>query len=66
MELTNLDTPIETKNKVPGKSKHEFGSEVIEGFIVLQSTTYSFKNDTSKEKKIKKKTIANMKTILMQ
>ena len=55
MELTNLDTPIETNNKVPGKSKNEFGSEVRERFIGLQSTTYSFKNDTSKEKGIKKR-----------
>ena len=51
---SNLDTPIKTNNKIPGKVKHEFGSEVREGSIGLQSKTFNFKNKTSKEKKIKK------------
>ena len=54
MDLSNLDIPIKTNNKVPGKFKHEFGSKIIEGFIVLKPKTYSFKNGTSKEKGLKK------------
>ena len=54
MDLGNLDTPIKTTNKVPCKLKHEFWSEVIEGFIGLQPKTDIFKNETSKEKGIKK------------
>ena len=54
MDLSNLDTPIKTNNKVPGKFKHELDSKDIEGSIVLKSTTYSFKNGTAKEKGIKK------------
>ena len=39
MDLTNLDIPIETNNKVPGKFKHELGSRIIEEFIALSPTT---------------------------
>ena len=51
MDLSNLDTPIESYKKIPGKVKHEFGSEVREGFIGLQSKTFNFKNKNFKEKK---------------
>ena len=58
MDLSNLDTPIKTNNKVPGKFKHEFGSREIEEFIVLKLKTYSLvsqgQNRTAKEKGIKK------------
>ena len=40
MDLPNLDIPIKTKNKVPGKFKHELGSKIIEEFIVLKPKTW--------------------------
>ena len=48
--MDNLDTPIKTNKKVLGKFKQEFGSKLKEGFVGLQSKTYSFKNETSTEK----------------
>ena len=56
MDLSNLDIPIKTNNKVPGKHKHELGSMIIGEFIALSPKTYSFKNypKNSKEKGIKK------------
>ena len=56
MDLSNLDIPIKTYNKVPGKFKHELGSRIIEEFIALSPKTYSFKNypKNTKEKGIKK------------
>ena len=50
MDLSNLDTPIKTNNKVRGKFKHELGSREIEEFVVLKPKTYSFKNGTAKER----------------
>ena len=44
MDLSNLDIPIKTNNKVPGRFKHELGSRIIEEFIALSPKTYSFKN----------------------
>ena len=35
MDLSNLEIPIKTNNKVPGKFKHELGSKIIEEFIAL-------------------------------
>ena len=37
MDLSNLDNPIKTNNKIPGKFKHELGSNVTEEFLVLKS-----------------------------
>ena len=56
MDLSNLDIPIKTNNKVSGKFKHELGSRIIEEFIALSPKTYSFKNypKNTKEKGIKK------------
>ena len=56
MDLSNLDIPIKTNTKVPGKFKHELGSRIIEEFIALSPKTYSFKNypKNTKEKGIKK------------
>ena len=54
MDLSNLDKPIKTNNKIPGKFKHELGSKVIEEFVVLKPKTYSIKNYGAKEKGIKK------------
>ena len=56
MDLSNLDIPIKTNNKVPGKFKHELGSRIIEEFIALSPKTYIFKNypKNTKEKGIKK------------
>ena len=55
-DLSNLEVPIKTNNKVPGKFKHELGSRVIEEFIALSPKTYRFKNypKNTKEKGIKK------------
>ena len=55
MDLSILEKPIKTNNKVPGKFKHELRSRIIEEFIALSPQTYSFKyypNET-KEKGIK-------------
>ena len=56
MDLSNLDIPIKTNNKVPGNFKHELGSRIIEEFIALSPKTYSFKNypKNTKEKGMKK------------
>ena len=54
MDLSNLDNPINTNNKVPGKFEHELGSKIIEEFIVIKPKTYSIKNYGAKEKGIKK------------
>ena len=58
MELSNLDNPIKTNNKVPGKFKHELGSREIKEFMVLKPKTYSLvthgQNRTAQEKGIKK------------
>ena len=55
MELSNLEPPIKTNNKVPGKFKHELKSRIIEEFIALSPKTYSFKDypNKTKEKGIK-------------
>ena len=55
MDLSNLDCPIKTNIKVPGKFKHEMGSNVIEEFVALSPKTYSFKDypNKTKEKGIK-------------
>ena len=39
MDLSNLDKPIKTNNKIPGKFIHELGSKVIEEFVVLKPKT---------------------------
>ena len=54
MDLSNLDKPIKTNKKIPGKFKHELGSKVIEEFVVLNPKTYSIKNYGAKENGIKK------------
>ena len=55
MDVSNLNIPIKTNYKVPGKFKHELGSRIIEEFIALSPKTYSFKNypKNTKEKGIK-------------
>ena len=65
MDLSHLDDPIKTNNKVPGKLKHELRSREMEQLIVLKPKTYSFNNNTPKEKGIKKRTMARMKTTIM-
>ena len=51
MDVSNLDIPIKTNNKVPGKFKHELGSRIIEEFIALSPKTHSFKNYPKNTKK---------------
>ena len=55
MDSSNLEPPIKTNNKVPGKFKHEMGSKIIEEFVALTPKTYSFKDypNKTKEKGIK-------------
>ena len=55
MDLSNLDPPIKTNSKVPGKFKHELGSGMIEEFIALSPNKYSFEDypNKTKEKGIK-------------
>ena len=48
MDLSNLEPPIKTKNKVPGKFKHEMGTNVIEESVALTPKTYSFKDYPNK------------------
>ena len=43
MDLSNLEPPVKTNNKVPGKFKHELVSRIIEEFIALSPKTYSLK-----------------------
>ena len=56
MDLSDLEPPIKTNNKVHGKFKHELGSKIIEEFVLLTPKTYSFKNyaNKTKEKGVKK------------
>ena len=41
MDLSNLEPPIKTNNRVPRKFKHELGRSLIEEFIALSPKTYS-------------------------
>ena len=49
MDLSNLDTPIRTSNKVPGKFKHELGRKSIEEFIVLKPIALRMEQQKRKE-----------------
>ena len=42
MDLSNLEAPLKTNYKVPGKFKHELGSRKRDEFIALSPNTYSF------------------------
>ena len=53
MDLSNLEKPIKTNDKVPGKFKHELGSKIIEEFIAQTPKTYCF-NDYPKNTKEKR------------
>ena len=55
MDLSNLEPPIKTNIKVPGKFKLELGSRAIKEFIALSPKTYGFKDypNKTKEKGIK-------------
>ena len=55
MDLSNLEPPIKTKNKFPGKIKHELGRRIIEEFIALSPKTYSLKDYPNKTKEKGKK-----------
>ena len=61
MDLSNLEPPIKTNNKVPGKFKHELGSRIIEEFIALSPKAYSFKDLPNKPKEKVKKNCSNAK-----
>ena len=63
MDLSNLEPPIKTNNKVPGKFNHELRIKIIEEFVVLTPKTYSFKNyvNKNKEKGVKKHSTAKYK-----
>ena len=39
MDLCNLEKPIKTNNKVPGKFKYVLGSRIIEEFLALSPKT---------------------------
>ena len=56
MDLSNLEPPIKTNKKVPGKFKHEMGSRTIEEFVALTPKTFSFEDYPNK---IKEKGIKN-------
>ena len=61
MDLSNLEPPIKTNNKVPGKFKHELGSRIIEEFKALSPKAYSFKDCPNKPKEKVKKNCSNAK-----
>ena len=61
MDLSNLEAPIKTINKVPDKFKHKLRSRIIEKFIDLSSKTYSFKDYPHKTKENGKKYCSNAK-----
>ena len=61
MDLCNLDCPIETNEKVPGKFKHEMRSNVVEEFVALTPKTYSFKDYLNKTKETGIKNCNNAK-----
>ena len=50
MDLSHLEAPIKTDNKIPGKFKHELGSRLIEESMALSSKKYSFKDYPNKTK----------------
>ena len=54
MDLSNLDKPIKTNNRILSKFKHELVSKVKEEFVVLKPKICSIKNYGAKEKGIKK------------
>ena len=39
MDLSNLEPPIKTNNRVPGNFKHEMGSNIIDEFVALTPKT---------------------------
>ena len=49
-DLSNLEPPFKTNDKVPDKFKHELGSRIIEEFIALSPKTYSLKYYPNKTK----------------
>ena len=53
-DLSNLEPPIKTNKKVPGKFKHELGSRIIEEFIALPPKSNSFEDYPNKIRKKKK------------
>ena len=55
MDLSNLEPPIKTNNEVPGKSKYELGSRLIEEFKALTPKTYNFKDYPKKLKRERNK-----------
>ena len=61
MDLSDIEPPIKTNNKVPGKFKHELGSKIIEEFMILTPKPYSFKNYANKTKEKGVKTYNNAK-----
>ena len=61
MDLSNLEPPIKTNNKVPGNFKHELGRRIVEEFIALSPKTYSFKDYPNKTKEKGKKNCNNAK-----
>ena len=60
IDLSNLEPPIKT-NKVPGKFKHEMGSNIIEEFVALTPKAYSFKDNPYKTKEKGMKNCNNAK-----
>ena len=62
MDLSNLDIPIKSNNKVPGKFKHELGSRINEEFIAVSPKTYSFRNYSKTLKKKEQRSIIMLGT----
>ena len=62
IDLSNLEPPFKTNNKVPCKIKHDLGSRIIEEFIALSPKTYSFKDNPNKTKEEGIKNCNNAKT----
>ena len=61
MDLSNLQKPIKTNNKLPGKFKQELGSRIIEKFLAMSPKTYTFKGYSNKTKEKGVKNCKNAK-----
>ena len=48
LDLSNLEPPIKTNNKISGKIKQILGSRIIEEFIALSPKTFSYKDYPNK------------------
>ena len=61
IDLSNLEPPIKTNNKVPVNFNYQLGCRITEDFIALSPKTSSFKDYPNKTKEKGMKTCNNAK-----